>query len=496
MHKIAMPRPLTRPRRYIATGRVVLLIAGLLLYSIGISSVAQAAPSLSTPTLSITSDNCTIPSSLSGPNYPEPGDTLTITSRITNDTSSPASFRVVVRVTGVRGGTGANRSVDLLYGGPTYIQTSGVGGAGWDDSYGYVLNTPLIAGRATYKLQANYSLLRQQLSNALNIANGGTGSIDIKLELFSSDFSTFYGTTSVTQTIQNTAKNRCSSNTITDSSPVLLTTNKATYTTADTIHIEYSTIGADDVNKLPGWGDTGVGTVDIVRLDTLSSGNPELDYTNNSGNIVRTISTWTSFNTPTCTIPCVATDERLATSFNYSYQVGSGVQAFTNRSTVLASSLANNSTYLVRARFGAGNGSSSHPIQQPQWTYFTVGSAVPTAVTLVSFKATPQADRTLLVRWETASEYNTQGFHLYRSSDGTRSSATRITPTLIFSEGSGVTGAVYSWTDPDVHAGTSYSYWLQEVEIGGATNEYGPISATLPPSRTQPYAVFVPLLGR
>lgn len=458
------------------------------------SPVAKAAPTLSTPVLSIINDNC-LDSSLSGPNYPEPGDTLLITSTFRNDTGSPAAFRAVVRVTANRGWTTANRPVDLLYGGPTYIRTSGLGGANWDDSYGYVLSTPVVANGVRSNLRANFSLLRQQISNALNLGSGATGSIDIKVELFSSDFSTYYGSASTTQTIQNTAKNSCPRTSISDSSPVLLTTNKVSYTTADTIHIEYSTIGADDINKLPGWGDTGTGTVDIVRLDVPSTGNPELDYTNNSGTIVSTISTWTPFNTPTCTLPCVATDERLGAAFNYSYQVGSGVQAFTNRTTIAASTLMNNKTYLVRARFGTGNGSSSHPIQQPQWTYFNLGFPVPTAVTLVSFKATPKPDGTVGVRWETATEYNTQGFYLYRSADGSRASAVRVTPELIFAEGSGVTGAVYSWTDCDVLPGTTYTYWLQEVETSGATNEYGPTGVTIPAAGAHPYAIFVPLLG-
>jgi hypothetical protein len=458
--------------------------------------VAQAAPTLSTPTLSIAGDNCTTPSTLTGPNYPEPGDTLTIASTFTNDTGRDAAFRAVVRVTSTKGGTAANKQVDLLYGGPTYIKSSGFGGANWDDSYGYVVSTPLIGSGKPYTIRANYSLLRQQLSNALNLANGATGSIEIKVALFSSDFSVFYGATSVTQMIKNTAKSSCPRNTIVDSSPVLLTTNKATYTTADSIVIEYSTIGADDVNKLPGWGDTSTGTVDVVRLDVPPTGNPELDYTNNSTTIMQTITAWTPYNVPACTIPCVATDERLSTVFNYSYQVGTGVQAFTNRTTIAASSLINDKMYLVRARFGAGNGSSSHPIQQPQWTYFNIGNPTPTAVTLQSFTAAPQADGTLVVAWETATELNTAGFYLYRSSDGQRGSADRVTPEIIFAEGSGLIGARYTWTDRDVQPGTTYTYWLQEVETGGATNEYGPATIFFPSPGTLPHAVFLPLIGR
>ena len=493
LRRTAAILPLKGSRCPIRTARVLLVVVVLLICGAGLNPAAQAAPTLSAPTLTIASDNC-VPSSLAGPNYPEPGDTLTIASKFTNDTGSSAAFRAVVRVMSAKGGIAANKPVDLLYGGPTYIKTSGSGGTGWDDSYGYVVSTPLIATGKSYTIQANYSLLRQQLSNALNLANNATGSIDIKVALFSSDFSVFYGAASTTQIIKNTAKSGCPRDAIADSSPVLLTTNKATYTTLEQIVIEYSTIGADDVNKLPGWGDTSTGTVDIVRMDTLPTGNPELDYANNSTNIVRTISTWTPFNTPTCTIPCVVTDERLSTPLNYSYQVGTGVQAFTNRATVPALLLTNNKTYLVRARFGSGNGSSSHPIQQPQWTYFNIGDPTPTAVTLVSFTAAAQADNTIGVAWETATELNTAGFYLYRSTDGQRASAVQVTPEMIFAEGSGLTGARYTWTDRDVQPGTTYTYWLQEVETGGATNEYGPTTVFFP--SVEAHTIFIPLIGR
>jgi hypothetical protein len=476
---------------------VLLLVVACLLDGYRFDHVVQAAPTLSTPKLEIANDNCIVPSSLSGPNFPEPGDTLTIASTFTNDTGSNAAFRAVVRVTGTQGGTGMNKPVDVLYGGPTYIRTSGLGGAGWDDSYGYVVSTPIITKGAPYTIRANYSLLRQQLANPLNIANGATGSIAIRVELFSSDFSIFYGTASVTQTIKNTAKNSCPRNAVADSSPVLLTTNKAIYALTDLIVLEYSTIGADDVNKLPGWGDTNIGNVDIVRLDVPATGNPETDYTNNSTSIARTFSTWTRFNSPLCTIPCTARDERLNITFNYSYQVGSGVQAFTNWTTIPAASLTPNKTYLVRARYGEGNGSSSHPIQQPQWTYFSIGDPPPTAVDLVRFTAMPQADGTIVITWETATEFNTAGFHVLRSTTGARADAERITPSLIGAEGDGVLGAVYHWADSGAAHLAPYAYWLEEIEMDGTVHEYGPIQVTLPretPPVASSHQVYLPLI--
>jgi uncharacterized repeat protein (TIGR01451 family) len=117
----------------------------------------------------------------------------------------------------------------------------------------------------------------------------------------------------------------------------------------------------------------------------------------------------------------------------------------------------------------------------------------PTAITLVSFTATPEGD-TIVVRWVTSAERDTWGFHLYRSADGRRDHASRLTPQLILGTGRGQ-GASYSWADTTAEAGVHYTYWLQEVEVSGKTNEYGPASAVLGPAAGQ-YRVFVPIVQR
>jgi uncharacterized repeat protein (TIGR01451 family)/fimbrial isopeptide formation D2 family protein len=115
----------------------------------------------------------------------------------------------------------------------------------------------------------------------------------------------------------------------------------------------------------------------------------------------------------------------------------------------------------------------------------------PTAIALVSFTATPEGD-TIVVRWVTSAELNTWGFHLYRSADGRREHAVRVTPQLILGTGRGQ-GASYVWTDTTAEAGVSYTYWLHEVEVSGATNEYGPASAARGPA-ADGYRVFIPFV--
>lgn len=116
-----------------------------------------------------------------------------------------------------------------------------------------------------------------------------------------------------------------------------------------------------------------------------------------------------------------------------------------------------------------------------------------TAIVLESFTATRQGD-TVAVRWVTSAEINTLGFHLYRSTDGSRTNATRVTPDLILGAGRGQGGTTYTWTDTDIAEGATYTYWLQEVEVDGSSNEYGPATAGAPQDLGT--RVFLPLIIR
>jgi uncharacterized repeat protein (TIGR01451 family) len=123
----------------------------------------------------------------------------------------------------------------------------------------------------------------------------------------------------------------------------------------------------------------------------------------------------------------------------------------------------------------------------------TIPISNPTAITLASFTATPAADR-VVVRWVTTAERNTWGFHLYRSADGTRAHAVRVTPQIILGRGRDG-GASYQWVDMGAAANVTYSYWLQEIEIDGTANEYGPARAAIKPTGGV-YRVFVPMAVR
>jgi len=98
------------------------------------------------------------------------------------------------------------------------------------------------------------------------------------------------------------------------------------------------------------------------------------------------------------------------------------------------------------------------------------------------------------VRWVTSAEFNTWGFYLYRSADGIRDHAIQITPELIPGRGRDQ-GASYAWDDATAEAGVAYSYWLQEVELNGNTNEYGPARVASGTTGVR-YRIFLPLAVR
>lgn len=81
------------------------------------------------------------------------------------------------------------------------------------------------------------------------------------------------------------------------------------------------------------------------------------------------------------------------------------------------------------------------------------------------------------ITWQTAHEVNVVGFRLMRDT-GTRDSAVAITPQLI--AGTDVNGASYAFVDAATKAGATYRYWLVEVDVTGATVEFGPVTVTIP----------------
>ncbi len=109
---------------------------------------------------------------------------------------------------------------------------------------------------------------------------------------------------------------------------------------------------------------------------------------------------------------------------------------------------------------------------------------LPTAVEIMRFEAAAANGGALLVEWETSSELNNLGFHLYRS-DAAGAPRTRLNGDLIPGQAPGSpVGAVYAWWDEGVVAGATYFYWLAAVDTQGQEVLHGPLAATAPAGAT------------
>ena len=103
----------------------------------------------------------------------------------------------------------------------------------------------------------------------------------------------------------------------------------------------------------------------------------------------------------------------------------------------------------------------------------------PTRIRLQSFTA-ERSDGGIELSWITGAEIGTWGFRLLRSANGNRADAAIVTPQMIVAQGRSGAGATYVWLDRNAPPGVAYTYWLQEIELNGTANEYGPASVTQP----------------
>ena len=99
-----------------------------------------------------------------------------------------------------------------------------------------------------------------------------------------------------------------------------------------------------------------------------------------------------------------------------------------------------------------------------------------TAVELVSFEAFG-VNGAVELRWETGSELDNLGFHLYRSLTE-EGSYEQITASVIPGLGSSPEGAKYAYRDSGLTNGVTYFYQLEDIETTGVTELHGSVSAT------------------
>jgi subtilisin family serine protease len=98
----------------------------------------------------------------------------------------------------------------------------------------------------------------------------------------------------------------------------------------------------------------------------------------------------------------------------------------------------------------------------------------PTAVELTRFEG-KAVRRGIRIEWETASEIDNLGFNLYRA-ESLEGPLVQVNTSLIPSQvpGSPV-GASYRLLDENVQPGTTYYYWLEDVNSRGIATRHGPV---------------------
>ena len=108
------------------------------------------------------------------------------------------------------------------------------------------------------------------------------------------------------------------------------------------------------------------------------------------------------------------------------------------------------------------------------------GSSTATAVRIASFEAKATA-RSVMLGWATGCEIDNLGFNVYRAEGQAGRPGTPLNRDLILSQSPGsMRGAQYYFVDDDVDPGTTYRYWLEDVDMAGKTTMHGPVTATIP----------------
>jgi len=102
-------------------------------------------------------------------------------------------------------------------------------------------------------------------------------------------------------------------------------------------------------------------------------------------------------------------------------------------------------------------------------------------VELVSFSGEWSGEE-IVVRWSTASEDDNLGFNVYRENDSD-THRIQINPELIPGAGTTAESHDYTFSDTDVQAGSIYRYWLEQVDVNGKTELFGPVTVESSPGQ-------------
>ena len=100
----------------------------------------------------------------------------------------------------------------------------------------------------------------------------------------------------------------------------------------------------------------------------------------------------------------------------------------------------------------------------------------PTSVELASLNASVSG-LDVRLEWQTSSEIDLVGFHVWRSKEADTNGYSRITEQVIQAQGGPTQSVNYELVDADLEAGRTYFYKLEAIDASGESTFHGPISA-------------------
>ncbi len=104
-------------------------------------------------------------------------------------------------------------------------------------------------------------------------------------------------------------------------------------------------------------------------------------------------------------------------------------------------------------------------------------------IVMSSFTAGLNSENLAILNWTTASESDLVGFRVMGSTTADMSSAINLTPVLIPAQNCSC-GATYSFTAWEFDSPGTYYFWLESMDMSGASDFFGPVSATISETET------------
>jgi len=111
------------------------------------------------------------------------------------------------------------------------------------------------------------------------------------------------------------------------------------------------------------------------------------------------------------------------------------------------------------------------------------------AIELSHFSATVFQGKQIKVTWQTATETNCAGFHLWRS-ESKNNNYIRLTTSLIPGSGNSVSKHEYNYIDKQVLSNIFYWYKIEELSRDGKSTFYGPVKTKISKSVAEKYALY------